>query len=114
MNPRRLAPNFAGMLLLSAVLFFNIIAIIIAVAGNFLNRSNVMGINITIMLFIISINYFLLIYNGKAEVIIDLYDERFKNESHGKWRILLVVFYIILTVIVACYFATISRNNIRS
>ena len=110
-NPGRLAPNFAGIVLFSIVLFFNVISILIALAGTVINPSNVMSINITTILIIIAINYFILMNEGKSEAIILFFDNKFKSKKQNKSKIILITTYIFLSIAIVCYFATVSRNN---
>lgn len=111
LNKKDESPNFGGLMILSSTIFFNACSILILMnkklenswTKELLKSSNVRFTCLTVMIIAVILNYVLLIYNNKADRIIEFFNEKFKAEKQNKVKVFLIIFYNVMSIITGIY-----------
>jgi hypothetical protein len=98
-----------GLMWLSALIFFNIFPIVGLIIGREAIHSAPKLIGAGSIILVGLINYFILIKDKKKEKIIEFYDDKYKYKKLNRWSIILIVLYVLGTLSIAFYIATLIR-----
>ena len=119
LNKKDDSPNFGGLMILSSTIFFNFCSILVLMTkklGNsfaieLLKPSHVRLTCFTIMIVTGIINYMVLMYDHKADRIIEFFNEKFKIQKQNKVKVVLIIVYNILSIIIGIYLSYLIGIN---
>ena len=110
-NSKNRSPASSGLYALSMLVFFNILTFLIPIASSLINPVNIKILCILIIAIVGVANYFMLMFKGKDLRIITFYEEKFKAKRQNKTDKIFIVLYVILSIVLMIYVATLKRNN---
>ena len=96
---------------LSALIFFNIFPIISLIIGRHIIHTAPKLIGAGSIILVGIINYFILVKDKKNVKIIQFYDDKYKNKKLNRLSLILIVLYVLITLSIAFYLATVIRNQ---